>query len=248
MYNLLISLSVAFALFVGSSALVGQAIAGILPGLLVGGITYFMLARRTGMEIQKQLAPVPQLLQSRKVSEAQQLIRDAKEQHGKWQFLVSQQMDAQLGMIEYLQMHFDAALPLLEAGKWRNWTALLCLGCIHHRNGDKEARDKVFAEAQQAEAKEQMVWVIPAVLLSREGRRTDAISAVVEGKKSLPDNKLLKELQNALANKKKIDVKQLGDVWYQFFPEELVGQQVMRGRRGPQPQPPQPRNRAGRRR
>ncbi len=40
-------------------------------------------------------------------------------------------------MTDYLQMKWDDALPRLEEGRWRNWSAILCIGLIHHRKGNK---------------------------------------------------------------------------------------------------------------
>ncbi len=76
----------------------------------------------------------------------------------------------------------------------------------------------------------------------RDGKRTEALEVVDAGLKHQPDSPMLKELQQKIANKKKVDPKAFGDLWYQFFPEDFAKQMVVRGRAGhplmaQQPQP-----------
>lgn len=247
MYNLLLALLaglVAFAVV----TLVLSPIAGVVPGIGVALLAMFLLARRTGQLVQKELTSVGNMLQQQRIDEAQTKLVRVKEQYGPWQFLLAGQIDAQLGLIEYLQLKFEEARPLLDAGKWRNAPVLARLGLIDWRKGKKEEGYKLLAEASQATPEDAMIYVVRAILKVRDGQRPDALTIIGEGLKALPNHQTLKELQNKLANDQKIDTKAYGESWYQYFPEEykteLLKQQVMRGTRTPSPlfsKIPQPR-------
>lgn len=234
MYNLLLAVLAAVVTFT-ASAIVFSPVAGVLPALLVLGLALFLLARRTGALVQAELAALAPLLQARKVDEAVTLLNGVKERYGRWQFLLAGQIDAQLGMMDYLQMRWDDARPKLEAGKWRNWAALTCLGCIHYRQGRKAEAWASFSAAADAASKETMIYAVWATLLVRDGLRKEALEALARGLEAQKDSQMLKELQAKVANQKKVDTAAFGDAWYQFFPEDLMKEMAMRGRRGAGP-------------
>ncbi|MEQ1501839.1 MAG: hypothetical protein ABMB14_06395 [Myxococcota bacterium] len=250
MYNLLLALGGGLVTFVAVTVWLGP-VAGIVPALGVIGLVMFLLARRTGKQVEAEIATVGPLLQQRRIDEAETKLVHIKEKYGPWQFLLAGQIDAQLGMIDYLQRKFDDARPKLEAGKWRNAIALASLGCIDWRQGRKDDAWKQFAAAASASSTDATVYAVWATLLSRDGLRTEALEAVGKGLTAIPGNAMLKELQSRIANKKKIEpAQQFGETWYQYFPEDLAQQMVMRGTRpggaansafGKLPQPPQPR-------
>lgn len=232
MYSLAIAVAAGVAVFGAVAAWLGV-IAGIIPGIAVVIVTMFFLSRRVGQTVEAEMQTIVPLLQSRKVAEAQQKIRDMKATYGNWQFLLSGQLDAQLGMLEYMQMNFDQALPLLVSGKWRNWSALVCIACIHYRRGRKEQAWEAFDAAASAADKESIIYGVWATLLLKDGKRTEALAAVARGLKAQPESQVLKELQSKIANKKKLKApKMFGEAWMQFFPEEMAQQMMLRGQRG----------------
>lgn len=233
MYSLAISLVAGLAVFGAVSAGFGSVVAGVIPGLAAVGGVMFFLTRRVGRSVEAEMQQLVPLLQTRKVAEAQKLLRDLKARYGRWQFLLSGQLDAQLGMIEYMQLHFDEALPLLESGKWRNWTALTCIGCIHHRRGRKAQAYASFDAAAKAASKEVVIYGVWASLLVKEGKRTEALAVVSRGLEAQPDSQVLLELKKKIANKKKLKPpKMFGEAWMQFYPEEMAQQMMLRGQRG----------------
>jgi len=231
MLNPLISLGAGLVVF-ALVAVFLQPVAAILPAVIVFGVVFFVLVRRTGKQIEAEMSQVMSLLQARHTDEAIARLEAMKVHFKRWQPLVVGQLDAQHGMIDYLQMKWDDALPRLQNGSWRNWTALLCIGAIHFRKGDKDAAWKSFAKAAKASSKESMVYLVWATLLTRAGKREDALNALNKGLKAMPDSKKLQDLKATIANKKRIDIRAFPQSWYQFFPEDLAKQQGMRGRRG----------------
>lgn len=240
MYNILLSLAIALAVGLPIALWLGV-LAAIVPALIAAIIAYILLSRRTVMRLQVEMEALVPLLQGRQIDAARQKLIDLKRRYGPWQVLLSGQMDAQLGVIDYMQQRYDDALPRLEAGKWRNATILTFIGCVHWRKSDKAKAWASFEAAVKASPKELIVWVVYATLLYKADQREDALKVVGRGLAALPDNAVLKELQAVLANKRKVDTTRYPQTWYQFFPEDLVGQQLMRGRRdGATPVPGMP--------
>lgn len=245
MRNVLVSVGLGALVAILVVAAGFSAIAAVFPSLLVSAGALVGLGWWRSKQVEAALLPVGPMLQERKIDEARALIAKVRDEHGPWQLLLTGQLEAQLGMIDYLQLKFDDALPRLEAGKWRNGPALGCIGAIHWRQGRKDQAYQAFADAVAATPKDAMLTCVRATLLARDGKRDEALAAVAEGQKSLPDHKGLKELHQKLANKQKIDPKSFGEAWYQYFPEDLAKEMMVKGRRGPPPagvpQVPQPR-------
>lgn len=259
MYNLLVALAMSLVVF----ALVGFTLGWVpaaVPATLVFGAATYLLTQRMSALIEPEVKAAVDLLQNQKVEEAKTRLRAVKQKYGPWQLFISGQMDAQLGMIAYIQTKFEEALPLLEAGSFQNQLALTCIGAIHWRNGKKDAAYKQFEKAADANAKETSTYMVWAVLAERDGKQRDALAALDRGLKVVPNSKVLKDLRDTIANRRKVDTAELGEVWFQFFPEDYLRMHqqnmVMTGRKDgqfahAQPQPgggtPKPTNRAQRR-
>lgn len=218
--------------------------AAIVPALLVAVGAVFVSSRRTGKQVEAALAPLGPMLQSGQVEEARALLQRVRADYGRWQLLLDGSIAAQLGMIDYLQLKWDLAMPNLQAGRFRNWVAMTAIGCIHYRQGRRDEAWKEFDAAAAAQPKEAILYAVWATLAVRANEREIALKAIGKGLEALPSSDLLKQLQATIANKKKIDTRRFPESWYQFFPEELVQQQLMRGRRDGalpmQQQAPQP--------
>lgn len=246
MYNVLIAIAAGGAVFTLVAVLLSPW-AAILPGLLVTAGAMFLLARRINGILEVELAKVPAMLEQRQLDEASAHLQSIQDRYGRWQLMLDGQLEAQKGMLDYLQLRFDDALPKLEKGSWRNAPALVCIGAIHFRRGRKDEAWEALTKAQDADPKDLMTHLVHAVLRSRASDRDGALAAVATGLETLPDSQHLQNLQKRLQNKKKIDVKQFPQQWYQFFPEDLQKQMLVRGRKGgPHPDLPEvPQQRIG---
>jgi hypothetical protein len=231
MLNMLISVCVAMLVGVLTYIGLGSGVAASVPAVLVFGVCFFLIARSVGNRVTREMNHLVPMLQSRKTKEAEAHLLVLKKRYGPWQFLLKGQLDAQRGMIRYMQMKYDDAMPLLMNGKFRNWAALVSIGCIHHRNGAKSEAWNFLEKASRAATKEPMVYVIWATLLTRSGERPKALEVLAGAQKTLPDNALIGDLKKTIANRKKIDAKRFPQSWYQFFPEDMM-KQMVRGRRG----------------
>lgn len=240
MYNLLIAAALGVVTFVGV-ALILQPIAGIIPGVLVSLIAILVLTRRTGRQLDAEMQKLVPLLQAQRVEEARAHLQGLKDRYARWQVLLEGQIDAQLGMLDYLQMKWDEALPKLQRGRFRNWQAQTCIGAIHARKGAYDQAWEELESASKLAPKELVLYLVYVNLLLKAGERNKALEVLGRGLENLPDNELLQQLQKDVANKRKVRTDRYPETWYQFFPEDLLKSHLVRGRRGPQPPGPQPR-------
>ncbi|TVQ90945.1 MAG: hypothetical protein EA397_10635 [Deltaproteobacteria bacterium] len=206
--------------------------APIPPAVLVAGLSFYLLTRWRAGLVQREMQALVPLMQSRQVDKAEALIDEVRRKHGPWVLLVKQQLGVQKAMIRYAQGKFDEAEPLLREGQWNNWQAHVALAAIHHRRGEPDKAWPHFEKAAKASSKEALVYVVWAVVATRNKDRDRALKAVNQGLAKIPGSKVLSDLQSRIANKKKIDVRQLPQTWYHFFPEDLAKQMLVRGRKG----------------
>jgi tetratricopeptide (TPR) repeat protein len=239
MYSVLLSIGVGLVVLLAVGAWLGP-VTGILPGLVVAMTVFLLLMWQLGKRVQVELDGVLPFLQQRKIAEAKAYMRSLQDRYGAWQPFLRGQIEVQIGMLDYVQLKFDEALPQLESGSYRNWLANVCIGAIHFRRGRQADAWDSFKKAKAASKKESMVYVVWAVLKTRDGDRDGALAVLSDGLKLIPDNKTLKELHDRVANKKRIDTKKLPETWQQIFPEEVIQEHMVRGRAGAPQGPPGP--------
>lgn len=235
MYNLLISLAVAGLAF-GIGAAMGQWVYGFAPALLVLPVVYFLLARRTGQQLEAIMTKAGAELQQGRIKQARETI-EAGYALSPWQFLIEQQINAQLGALEYMQRHYKKARPLLEKAWKRNWQAQGMLAVMDARAGKHDEAIARLDKAALLAKREALYWGLIVWLLLNAKRVDEAQRKVVEGLDVVENSKALKELQTAIANQKMKRFKWdrvFGQSWYQFFPESAQ-QAAMRGPSANQP-------------
>lgn len=240
MYNSLIALGIAILTFLLGYLVAGW-IAGVLPALLALGLAWFLLARRTGQQLQPIMAQAQVLAQEQKLVEARQLIETAAPL-GKWQFLVDEQLHTQLGALWYLEAvmaimqqqktaakaplekareHFEKAAP----GGWRSyllgWQPSAMLATVKYRQGDADGALKLLEAASSGARTEPVFWALYAWMLNEQKKRDEALVVLGRGLKAHEKNGPLGEMRDALANKKRPNMIVFGEAWYQFFPEAM---------------------------
>ena len=229
LYVSLASAAVAYGLV----ALLFDPLAAIVPAVVAFGGVAVGLLLRVKRRVDDALAVVGPMLQERRVEDARQALGKVRKEWAKWMPLLDGQIDAQLGMIDYYQLKFDAALPLLQKGQWRNWLALDLIGCVHYRRGRKIDAYAAFQKAIDAAPKEMLPYAVFAGLAHRSGDDDKALQTVTAGLASLPGNKVLEDIRGKLANKRKFKASEVvGEQWVQFFPEEMAAQAQIAARKG----------------
>ncbi|TNE87498.1 MAG: hypothetical protein EP330_18720 [Deltaproteobacteria bacterium] len=221
----------------GAAALVAFAIgtalyapvAGILPAVfafLAVAVGIFINRRR---KVDAALVPLVPLLEAQKIDEAVALIDQVKAEHGPWVPGLEGQLDAQVGLLDYMQMKFDKAMPKLMAGRWRNPVALLCIGATHLRKNEETEAWQFLTEAEDAANKDPNVFVVSAALRMKKGQRDDALKTLGKGLEAVDNKAPIERLQRVIANNKRIQPDKLPQMWMQIWPEDLVAQLKKQG-------------------
>ncbi len=226
MYNLLLSLAVgtAVALAIALGTSFGW-IAAVFPGLVASAALYFWIAYR----IRRRLDAVNEIVQreigARRIEKAVQALQEAM-RLGPWQFLVSTQLHASIGMLRYISDDLDGAIPDLEAGLprnrlaralYRDWLSRAILASARYRKRDVAGALALLEEAVGLSPKEGLAWSVQAFILEKEGRHEEAIRALGRGAAASPSDEKLKESLQALQNGRKLKLWKLyAEQWYQF--------------------------------
>jgi len=240
MYNILIASAIAAVAF-GLGALGGRWYYGVAPAMLVLPVAWMLLARRTGQALEAHMKVVQESLMRQDIKSARAELEKALPL-GKWQILVTQQIYAQMGGLEFIQRNYKAARSLLEKGWKRNWQAQGMLASIDARDGNVDEGIERLVKAKFLAKKEPLMWGLLTYFQLQAGRRDEALATVNDSLNAVPDSKALKDLKTAIANdrmkKYKWD-KHFGEAWFQFFPEEAFRratrahkQQIIQSRRG----------------
>lgn len=242
MYNLLIALSIALLSF-PLGRLAGSWAYGFAPALFVLPLAWWLLARRTGKQVEAIFKRAMDEISARRIDEGKEILRSALPL-GRWQFLVTQQIYAQLGALEYVQRNYAAARPFLEKSWSRNWQAMALLALLDLRDGKPDVAVTRLRKTKTFGGREALLWAILAWIHLESGNRDGALTAVAEGLTILNDSKPLQELKLAIANdqmKRFNWPQQFGTGWYQFFPDQVPAVAAAR-----QMQPPPPKGAFGR--
>lgn len=232
MYNLLIALAVGLGVGIVAVLMGFPWYAGVLPGLLAAVTVGALLFYRTYKGVEAALRPLQDRLAAQDLEGARALLREVDAGYSNWQPLLRGQLRGQLGMLSYIERKFDEASPLLDEGSGRDWTVQTARACLRFRRKEHDAAWEVFQACHDALPKEATPYAIHAILRNRAGDRSGALAVLSKGLESLPDHPVLRPLKTSVANKQKVDPVQLGEVWFQFFPEEVAKYATMGGRRG----------------
>lgn len=239
MYNILIATGAAIVAFVLGFVAAGW-VAGFVPALLAFAVVWFLLARRTGKQVEGVVQLAMAAMQAGKIDDARRLLESALP-FGKWQILVAPQIHGQIGTIDYMQAvgahlqkqypaakaRFATAREHLEKSWSRDWRAKSVLAALHHREGRPDDAVAVLEKASGPAGGEPLFWGLYAFVLNEQKKREEALKVVGRGLQANKESKPLKDIQEALTNKKRPDFKVLGEGWFQFFPEDIPRERLM---------------------
>lgn len=87
--------------------------------------------------------------------------------YSKWQFLVKEQIDSQIGIILYANKRFDEALPYLKKALKSNWMAMSMLAAYYYRQKDYTNMKAVMEKSSKANKKDSFTQCLYAYFLWR---------------------------------------------------------------------------------
>ncbi len=246
MYNLAIALGSSVVVFLAGWGASGW-IAGIIPAILCLAGMYFVLARRTGKQVEQIFVRAVGLFQAGQLAEGRAAMLEAMPL-ARWQFLVQEQIYSQLGQVDYQQAcglllehkhtrdvakkalgeeKLREALAQLEKAWSRDWRGQLARAlCLHRLNRFDEIA-KVMAVAEGAAASEPLYFGIWAWMLNEQKKRDEALQVLGKGLVGCAKSKPLLAMQESLSNKRRPDMEVFGEHWYAFAPDEIPKERLM---------------------
>lgn len=219
MINLLLALG-GGALTAAVLAVWLTALEAVFPALVVVGGAYFLLARRTGKQLERIMLAAQKELMSRKVERAVAIMESARPL-ARWQFFVNKALNSQIGAIYYLQENFEAALPMLQDSDPRNWVARVMLAVLFYKKKDLTKMDLEFTSAARFNKKQGLLYSVWAWCHWKRENADRAVAILAQGDKELEgkDERLKQNLLN-LQNGRKMKMKGYAEQWYQFHLEK----------------------------
>ncbi len=220
MYNLLITLGIASAFFALGMVVAGTLVAGFVPGLIALVIAYFLLARRTGKAFQQVAERAAAEFQQGRLEPGMKIMESGLAM-SKWQFGIAGQVHGQMGMLMYMQRKWGPARKHLEQSWKRDWRSRSMLAALDHREGEKDRALSRMSELVSHGGKDPVFWALYAYIAVEAKQRDVALKVINDGLKKCKDSPGLKELQQSIANKKKLKMKAFAPTWFQYFPEQM---------------------------
>lgn len=207
----------------------------VFGGLVVFAGVYFLLLRIIMKKVGVIMEAAQRDIQANRTEKAIKVLQQGFK-YAPWQFYIKGQVNSQIGTILYLKRDFTGAFEYLKNGFFRHWVAMGMLAiCYMHKN-QTSTMISTFDKAVAGSKKEGMLWNLYAFCLNKTGNREKAIKVLVKGLSKVDDKEGLQINIDALEAGKKMNMKQYGDMWYQFHlekPGAIIKQQTkaVQGRR-----------------
>jgi tetratricopeptide (TPR) repeat protein len=229
--NLLIALAAGlagFLLFFLTG--IAHAWGSILPGLVALIGVFYLLARRTGKQLEAVMAVAQKEMMARKPERAVAALEEAFKL-SRWQLGVAASLHANVGVLLYVQQKFEEAEPhLRKAGATliKMWQAQAMLACMLYRKKQYDEMEKVFTGAIKAGKNDTLSYAVYAWCERERGEKKKALEILQKGLTENASDEKLKTLVGRAQNDKRYKLDAWGDQWWQFWlekPPMLAGQQ-----------------------
>jgi len=220
--NLILSLAggvVGFLLFFLTG--IAHAVGSILPGAVATVGVFIWLARRSGKQLEATMAVAQKEMAARKPDRAVAALQDAFK-IARWQFGVAASLQANIGILLYVQKKFDEAEPHLRksgATLLKLWQAQAMLAAILFRKKQYGEMEKTFDGALRGNKKETLLFAVYAWCEHQRGEKKKAIEILQNGLTESPSDEKLKSLLGRAQNDKRLKLDGWGEMWWQFWLE-----------------------------
>lgn len=212
MLSAVVAVVVALALF-GVGAAAFDLTSGIVIGLVAAISLYIFIVRRVGKKSEKAMGEVEGHLKGQRWEMAIKSLEGVRPL-ARWQPLLGNAIDAQIGMIKYAYMRdFDGARPHLEKAGPRLWQAGAMLAATHFKKKQYDDMERVFEGVAKKNKKQGMLWAVYSWCEWKRGDKNKALSVLGRGVEALPSDARLKAQQSAIANGKKPKMNAYGPEW-----------------------------------
>jgi tetratricopeptide (TPR) repeat protein len=193
----------------------------VVPALFAVTVAYFLLARWVFKKVEKIFTDASKSLQSMppKFEFAVSGMEKAYP-WSVWQIGVRSQVDAQIGVIYFLQKELNKAIPYLQrALTFGHWLSVAMLAVAYYKKKNHEEMLKTLEVLTKRAKKQSLAWTLRAYLLVQVGKKEDAQRVLAEGVKKTKEDTKVKDALLAVQNNRKIKMRAYKEQWYQFHLE-----------------------------
>lgn len=220
MYNLLVSIGAAIAVFLIIKLVTPLSwLLSLILAMPVFLLVYFLIARYVMKKVMAIMEIANRDLQGQRVEKAVRELQTAH-RYGKWQFYVTGQINSQIGVIYYVKRDFTNAFSYLEKSFVKNWVAMGMLAITYMKRNKKEKMLETFEKAVRWSPKESLLWSLYAFCVNEGGDADKAREILSRGLKKMPGDERLTHNLEALKEGKKMKMRSYGDMWLQFHLEK----------------------------
>jgi len=215
MYTLIISVAISTAAALGLYFLTYQIFWPLF--IMVVGILglNFYIGKKFMKKLEGLFKSVEKDIQGGRVEKAVEKLKSGYP-YSKWQFMVKEQIDSQIGILYYTSKSFDKAEPYLENAFSKNWMAMSMLAASKFKKGDMERVKKVMDKGIKGAPKEPFMYALYAYFLMEKGEKDRAIEILSKGVDKNPIDERLSSNLDALKNGKKLKMQNYGNYWLQM--------------------------------
>jgi len=136
--------------------------------------------------------------------------------YAKWQFLVKEQIDSQIGVIYYTNKQFEDAEPYLKKSFSKNWMAMGMYAASEYKKGNMDQVKKIMDKGIKGSKKEGFMYVLYAWFLLEKGEKDKAMEILTKGVEKNPADDKLNAAHDAVKNGKKLKMQNYGNYWLQM--------------------------------
>ena len=215
MYTLIISVAVSTTLALGLYFLTYGVFWPLF--IMVVGILglNFLIGKKMLNKLTALFGTVEKDIQANRVDKA---IEKLKSGYGysKWQFMVREQIDSQIGIIYYTNRQFDQAVPYLKNCFSKNWMAMSMYAAQTYKTGDMDQVKKIMDKGIKGAPKETFMYALYAWFLLEKGDKEKAIEVLGKGVAKNPMDERLGSSLDGVRNGKKLKMQNYGNYWLQM--------------------------------
>lgn len=215
MYTIIISVAVATALSLGLYFLTYGIFWPIFLFAVVVLALNFFIGKKFLTKLTNLFKSVEKDLAAGRTDKAVEKLK-AGYSYAKWQFLVKEQIDSQIGIIYYTSRQFDQAEPYLKNAFSKNWMAMAMLAATHYKAEEMDKVRKVMDKGLKGAPKEGFMYSLYAWFLLEKGDKEKAIEVLSKGVDRNPADERLSSNLDAVKNGKKLKMQNYGNYWLQM--------------------------------
>lgn len=237
MIYLILSILLAAGSWVLTTLFFDSVWAGLLPFMIVLPLSLYLFNKR----VSKKFAVITERAQNAMSSINAMKSEKARETlmaktidilkegyaYKNYQFFLKAQLDAQIGMIYYVQKKFKEAEPYLATAFFQQGIAIAMYACIHYKRKNFADMKKAFERAVKHSKKLPLVWNLYAWCLLQNKERDAAIVVLNRALAENAGDPTIASNLDLLKNSGKIKMRGYGEQWYQFHLEAPPQQKIV---------------------